>query len=246
VAGVVGPLRVVPVPCGLWVRHDDGGPLSDSLVYAVPADPAEVLLVVGAPGMPALDPAAVADVADELPANLGSRLVLVPHAEGSAQILSVARELVRRWRREVTVSTGLPVVASDGSRSVVATGNDGEPLWRPFMPRLTVMPGGGPPELGAPREAARAVAGLDRREPGRYGLAGPWVAEVCWAGLWVRHADRPGTPPALGDTAWDAQWLTVLADPDVPEPALTKLVEHLPKDAGSRLRVQRTGQARAQ
>jgi hypothetical protein len=240
VAGPIGPLWVTPVPCGLWVHAPGEAParLTD-LAYAVPADPHEVLLVVGAPGTAAPDPADVADVADELPANLAGRLVLVPHAGGSGRVLPAARELARRWQRPVTVGAGLSVLAADGSPSTVATDDLGEPCWRPLLPRLRVPAGDGPPSPIPPIEDGFVLSGLSRKEGDLYLLRAPWVVQVGWAGLWVRDADRPKAPFPLGDGDWDPRWLTVAIEDDRAEPALSELALHLPSDARARIRLRR-------
>ncbi|MCY0960239.1 hypothetical protein [Streptomyces sp. H27-H5] len=54
---------VQPVPCGVWLRHTDEGPLlgrGRRAVEAVPTDPGHLLVVLGSPGAP---PLPVADVA---------------------------------------------------------------------------------------------------------------------------------------------------------------------------------------
>jgi hypothetical protein len=238
IADAQGRLRVTPVPAGLWVHRpgEDAPPLTD-LVYALPADRHEVLAVVGAPGTGAPEPDAVADVLDELPANLAGRLVLVPHASGAEQILPAARELARRWCREVMLGTGLPVVEADGTRSTVATDDAGEPCWRPLTRRLRIAPDGGAPRPLTQPDDPPALSGLRRKEVDLYLLTEPWLVEVFWAGLWIRHADRPRVPPALTDADWDPRRLTVVTDGDVGEHALSCLVPHLPPDARRRLRL---------
>src|SRR5690606_18699756 len=129
----------------------------------------------------------------------------------------------------------------DGSRSVIVTDDSGEPQWRPLVPRLRVGPDGAQPRLASPLDDPPVLAGVARTETDVYVLDGPWVVEICWAGLWVHHADRPRLPPTLADTDWDAQWLIVVVDGDVPEHVLASLAEHLPRDARSRMRVHRPG-----
>ncbi|MFJ5810908.1 hypothetical protein [Streptomyces sp. NPDC093093] len=164
---------VQPVPCGVWLRHTDEGPLPGRgrrAVEAVPTDPRHLLVVLGSPGAPPLPVADVARYWDTVLPGARSAVRFVVH--GTLDIpgaVAPGQGLADALGEGVVLYAGLP----SGARPLP----DGEHGASPYAPTRSG---------GARPAAASATPGVQ----GTVGTAAPAGAE-----------HRPGGHEASGATA---------------------------------------------
>ena len=177
---------VEPVPGGLLV-HPAGAPREgvDAVRYALPADPAGPVILVGTAGTAPVPADALADVVAALPAPVRGAVRLVP-GDGR-DLLATGQEVADLLGIEVQVLNGVPILFDDANYvavppRVVLTDADGTPSWRPYVEVVTCVP------MAAPRLTLwRAPIGGLRpdKEPGAMELDRKWQVTVTWGGMWV-------------------------------------------------------------
>ncbi|MDU0292604.1 hypothetical protein NUG22_25630, partial [Saccharothrix longispora] len=212
------------IPLGLWLRTPGGDDRADDPLRTLSPDPERLVVVVGAPGEPAPEPAAVADALRALPGEARDRTVLVCYGCDLAQAL--ADEL----GGPVRALHGVP-----GPEGPVHLDERGDPTWRPFALESAHLPGAAPvvDRWHAPVASMRLIG------PAAYRLAEGWLLDVVPRGLVARPDDLPAEPAWSGRTGPTAD-LVVAARDEVPEgvvAALDDLVRDLPADARRHLRV---------
>ncbi|MDX6356184.1 MAG: hypothetical protein QOF98_3087, partial [Streptomyces sp.] len=195
-ARTVGGIAVDRIPAGVLLRPaDTAPPAPGDLCYAVPADPAKPLVLVGVPGaaegIPADD---IRDVLAELPdaAGFGVRLAPGDHRD----LLLAGRLAAAALDAEVEVATAPPLLAGHGMRPRLV-GTDGEPSWQPFVEAVVCEPPA-PGGETAPRLLRwfPPVPGRGSAASGTVRLTDGWQVAVTRAGLWVGAADEPRAPLA--------------------------------------------------
>ena len=236
-----GPLTgvvVEQVPCGLWVRRP--GPVrADDLVYAVPAHPDAITLVVSRPGDRPLGVADIRRLIVDLPAPVRERLVLVPYGDepvADGRLGAVGSEAANQTLR---VRTGLPLQLVGQGRHVVAVSRTGTLGWRPFAVELAWRPYGGARVHSwvSPAESLLPIA------PAQLALNDRWLIEVVEAGLWIRATDRLDGANLVRELPVEAGYCTVVVGaPDSGQQqtawrTIAKLLRELPSHARSRIRI---------
>ncbi|MEU6341917.1 hypothetical protein ABZ883_13345 [Streptomyces sp. NPDC046977] len=205
------------IPAGLLIRPADSNRISaDDLFHGVPVDPKRPALVVGVPFGEDVSAADVVGLLRTLPGLAESGLRLIPG--GRSDLLPLAQTVAQALRADVEVTTGLPLIASDGPmgqptlRSVLFT-NDAAPSWLPFVPAVLCSPAldgqvGGPPQPRVLRwfTPIPGAGGSPATGPGStHGvvhLSDEWQLVVTRAGMWVcsrfgppvSHTWRPVSP----------------------------------------------------
>lgn len=249
-------LEVTAVPAGLWVR-------ACGTAAARPDDPAwqaaavpggAVTVIVGAPGEPAPDAPAVADLLRALPTPRPDGVVLARYgAESSVEpaggaagspdsdaagVLCLPRRLAALLGRPLLAQHGLLLAGADGSLRVTAVDVGRGSWWHPLVEQ-SVYPPTGPPR---PSRWRAPAPGLPELGHGGYRLFDDWIVQLVPAGLVVRRADRPADADA--DAApHDPGRLDLLLDvvpAELSDGALTalgRLADALPSPARSRLRL---------
>ncbi|WP_329791564.1 hypothetical protein V1227_06485 [Lentzea sp. DG1S-22] len=211
------------IPLGLWVRAPRTAPRADDPVHGRVPDTERLTVVVGAPGEPAPDVAAVAEVFRALPGEARDRAVLVCYG------CDLAQELADELDQPVRALHGVP-----WENGVVRLDSDGEPTWRPFALESMYLPGA-PPVLDrwvAPVPTMTMIA------PAAYRLVDGWRLDVVPRGLLARPDDLAVDPSWVGRTGPTPD-LVVASAQEVPPhvvTALEGLVADLPDDTRSRLR----------
>ncbi|MFV2021187.1 coagulation factor 5/8 type domain-containing protein, partial [Micromonospora sp. LOL_023] len=235
----------VAIPAGVWV-YPQGPDLAaaelDDLAYAVPLDVERPVLLVGRPGCPAPGVDAVVAVVDALPAQLRTRLIVVPYGSGAEVCMELARTLSSRWHGTVTMATGLPTVDAGDRLTSIAVEADSSRVWPQPIRQLAVSPSGVPRPVGP----VEALAGLAPASPvpaeaATYRLNERWVVEAVQCGLWIRPPFVGRHGPAVRARPWRPGRLElvvgvpgVLPSDDV-RPVLNELLARLPAAARQRV-----------
>lgn len=211
------------IPLGLWVRAPRTAPRADDPMRGRVPDAERLTVVVGAPGEPAPDVAAVAEVFRALPGEARDRTVLVCYG------CDLAQKLADELGQPVRALHGVP-----GEEGVAHLDSDGERAWRPFALESMYRPGALPvlDRWVAPVPTMTMIA------PAVYRLADGWRLDVVPRGLLARPDDLAPDPSWLGRTGPTPD-LVVASAQEVPPhvvTALERLVADLPEDTRSRLR----------
>ncbi|ROO63195.1 F5/8 type C domain-containing protein [Micromonospora sp. Llam0] len=226
------------IPAGVWIypkSPDLAAPGPDDLAYAIPLDVNRPVLLVGRPGSPTPDVGAVVAAVDALPAQLRSRLIVVPYGSGGAMCRELTQALCGRWRSAVTMATGLPTLDVDDRPASIAVEADPSNCWPQPVRQLVFAPSG-PPRPAGPVEALANLAPASSvpAEPATYRLNERWVVEAVQCGLWVRppFAGRHG--PAVRGRPWQPGRLELVvgvpgvSPGDDVRPVLHELLSRLP------------------
>lgn len=246
---------VEPVPAGLLVQPL-GARLEgiDAIRYAVPADTARPMLLVGVPGSPPVSSDALASVLAALPGRMRDAVRLLP-GDGR-DLLRTGQEVADALGLEVHVGNGLPVLLEQDSTHstarVLLVGADGTPSWQPYVAAVTCVPAEGgltpAPRVGSWRAP---VTGLEEsNEPGVLFLDQRWQVTLTRAGLWI--GPRGSQPVAVSDRVVETD--VVAIDLGVPGraldeslwPALDRLFGSLEDDIHDRAMIQVHGNSGAE
>lgn len=245
---------VEPVPAGLLVQPLGAQPEGvDAIRYAVPADPARPVLLVGSPGSPPVSADALAGVLAALPGQIREAIRLVP-GDGR-DLLPVGQEVADALALEVQVGNGLPVLLAQdpapGRARTLLVGADGMPSWQPYVEAVTCVPADGAlapaPRVGSWRPPATGLA--EGPGPGVLLLDRSWQVTVTRAGLWV--GPRGGRSAAPAGRSVDTEVMAI--DLGVPGraldeslwPALDRLFGALEDAVRDRAMIQVHGEAGA-
>ncbi|WP_055587480.1 hypothetical protein [Peterkaempfera griseoplana] len=197
------------IPAGLLIRPVDSNRTGqDDLFHAVPVDPARPALVVGVPWGEDVAASDVLQLLEAHPAVAENGLRLIPG--GRSDLLPLAQSVARSLGAAVEVTTGLPLIASDGRtgrysvRSVLLS-DDEAPSWLPFVDAVLCVPA--PPEQagGAPPPRVLrwfppftgpggAPVGGSPSANGTVPLSDEWQLVVTRAGLWICSRSGPPVP----------------------------------------------------
>jgi hypothetical protein len=233
-------LVVEQVPAGLWA-HRAGYHSATDLVYSVPADLADPALIVSHPDEQPLSRDELARIISALPMRAIERIVFTPYGPrpvADSRLGDAAASLLGGGAR---VRTGLPLYAAAGKRALVTVDADSRPRWRPFVRELRYQAHAAfaapadwtnpaPSFLGPP--VAHAT----------FALGSGWAVEVIESGLWVRPAqpvesvEWVRTLPLKVDECLVVVGATPGGYPP-PGPVVATLLQHLPADARSRVRI---------
>ncbi|MFI0719629.1 hypothetical protein [Streptomyces sp. NPDC021224] len=190
------------IPAGLLVLPADGpAEGADAVRYALPADPAHPVVLVGAPGSVPVPADALADIVAALPASVRGTVRLLP-GDGH-DLLPAAQQAADLLGTELRVASGVPVLLDDATHNaggspwdhparnpasrIVMLDEHGNPSWRPYVETVTCLPAGTRPRLADWRPP---IGGLrPGAEPGHLLLDRRWQVAVTRAGLWVGPGD---------------------------------------------------------
>ncbi|GAA2339981.1 hypothetical protein OKJ48_22480 [Streptomyces kunmingensis] len=188
---------VQQIPAGLLMHPKETRSEGiDALRYAVPADPAHPVLLVGSPGSPPVDADALAGVITALPRHIRGTLRLLP-GDGR-DLLDTGQEVADALGLEVQVGSGLPVVVTADSpdspaHRVLIFDANGTASWRPYVQTVTCAPAeSGPPP--APRLGSwrlPEIGSAESSEPGVLVLDKRWQVTLTRAGMWIGPRGKP-------------------------------------------------------
>ncbi|KFU75667.1 hypothetical protein SAMN04489729_7051 [Amycolatopsis lurida] len=211
-----------PLPAGLWIRSD--GPESwleagrAKLTRWLSVSSQEVTVVLGAYGVPPLQPADVAQwwAALEPATRANVRFFCFGQVFEAAKV-APGQILADVLGEEVVCYGGLPVGRSDAPE-VFTLRPDGSHGVRTFAEQLVFLPRRAPRsenDLFAPRirRSRPPFESLTESEPGLYLHDSGAVVEVVQAGLWVRPPEVPAQATAIRATPPEAESLLVFHDP---------------------------------
>ena len=229
------------VPAGVWL-HRPGHRSATDLVYSVPIDPVSPALVLSHPNEAPLRAEELAHAINGLPRRAAERVVLTPYGKEPVVNGRLGEVGATVLGHTVRVRTGLPLCAPAGGRAVVSIDGNGVPRWRPFARELQY----------APRRAAPGVVDWANPAPGflgaqcapaTYDLSSGWVVEVIEPGLWIRPAHLSEPAEWIRALPLDVgRCVVVIGAPHSMEPlpssqSIAALLEHLPGDARTRVRL---------
>ncbi|WP_261556608.1 hypothetical protein [Frankia tisae] len=239
-------LEATAVPAGLWVRASGTSAArpDDPAWRAVAAPGGALTVIVGAPGEPAPDGSAVADLLRALLARRPDGVVLAHYGAGAdpdadpSGAPCLPRRLAALLGRPLLAQHGLLLAAADGEPRVTAVDVGRGSWWHPLVEQSIYRPSGPP----SPWRWRVPAPGLSDLGHGGYRLLDDWLVQVVPAGLVLRRAGRPVDPDA--DAApHDPGRFDLLVDVEPAElsdgalTALGRLADALPSPARSRLRL---------
>ncbi|MEV4615641.1 hypothetical protein AB0K43_24070 [Kitasatospora sp. NPDC049258] len=174
-------VAVAKVAAGFWLTHVTARP--DAPLPAIgllAAPPGTVVLLVGTPALPVVDPVDFADAVAALPVGRAQLLVSAPWADPET-LTVLTGTLAARLGRPVHAAIGLPVAGPAGWTSRVLDQGGGA-TWEPYLLRLTST------------NRHNIVTSAWRDGGSRWAPAGPgmfqafpfWALETVPAGLWLR------------------------------------------------------------
>ncbi|WP_261576435.1 hypothetical protein [Frankia gtarii] len=237
-------LDVVPVPAGLWARAPGLAPPApdEPALHALPSRSGTIGVIVGAPGEPVPDVAAVAELLCTIPAADPDGVPVVRYGADPADEPCLLRRLADRLGRPVLAQHGLLLTGADGWPRVTAIDLGRGSWWQPLAEQ-SVYPPLGPPRAVRWRAPAPWLTDLG---DGYYRLLDDWLVQVVPAGIALRHAGWPADPgvdaaphdPGRFDLLLDAPAAGLAAGlTDGLLTALGRLADALPASARLRLRV---------
>ncbi|MER8184878.1 hypothetical protein [Kitasatospora sp. NPDC094015] len=174
-------VAVTKVAAGFWLTHVTAPP--DTPLPAIDllaAPPGTVVLLVGTPALPVVDPLDFAEAVAALPVGRAQLLVSAPWADPET-LTVLTGTLAARLGRPVHAAIGLPVAGPAGWTSRVLD-RTGAATWEPYLLRLTST------------NRHNITTSAWRDGGARWAAAGPgmfqafpfWALETVPAGLWLR------------------------------------------------------------
>ncbi|MCM3926555.1 hypothetical protein ND748_33400, partial [Frankia sp. AiPs1] len=159
-------------------------------LHALPPRSGGIGVIVGAPGEPAPDVTAVAELLRATPAADPDGVHVVRYGADPADGPCLPQRLADRLGRPVLAQHGLLLTGADGWPRVTAIDLGRGCWWHPLAEQ-SVYPPVGPPRAVRWRAPAPWLTDLGG---GYYRLLGDWLVQVVPAGIALRHAGWPADP----------------------------------------------------